>query len=699
MALQKEMKIGLSNQDKQNMRDDIHDEVVEQLFDAFSTDKAYIKGDYVSYNGIIYEFTASKPAGAWDSTKVEIANLNDYMNDINGKIDSQDEDITDFKEEINDDFDEFKDGVNTRLDNQDDRITTEMASITQPKYYDVASLPTTDVGLIVGSDGYIYSWNGTEYVKTNIVYQATQVSDVNILELDEDLQDAFNVTFKDTSITEYQKHTGSKFIYNAQYNLLAEQSNQYLDCIVYQVEANKIYKIKADARVQSVIYCFCNSIPTTSTTATPINSDFVANIQSDQYLEYVVKAPANCYLLMSVRNGTTNYGVFEIDNIRAKVDGSIPLSAIDTSQEVLKENLVPLSTSNVNSYIYTTNGTKDSSSSQFKSVDTEVIENAIKIKIKKGVGVYGGAFLDENKVWISSFPSTTVGTEYNIPTNCKYVNITVNMNTNDNRFSFIVQTYKITNLETDYNADYIPSVWKNKKILCLGTSVSFGSGATENYIHYASEKLGFNLINTSVPGEAIHTQSDGSPLTWGSTSLSISEYASYGTTIASEPILPIVPNGSYNNYYRTWEHIFNAENNDVDLYVYDVVPNNGNFDMTDWNDFNKSTWTYTTGTFADHRTTFLGALLYLMDKMYEINPNARMVFVLSSNFAYSNGKQAFETIANYYKIPIIDLWGKINTSPKSIIKINQENGTNQHPTTFAHEIMGKMFIGELMKVA
>ena len=109
----------------------------------------------------------------------------------------------------------------------------------------------------------------------------------------------------------------------------------------------------------------------------------VANIQSDQYLEYIIKAPSNCYLLVSIKHNSSRYGVYELNKIRAKVD-DIPLSAINTSEEILKEILIALSTQNVNSYIYTDIGTQDSSSSQFKSVDTEVIANAIKIKINIG---------------------------------------------------------------------------------------------------------------------------------------------------------------------------------------------------------------------------------------------------------------------------------------------------------------------------
>ena len=53
-----------------------------------------------------------------------------------------------------------------------------ISGISQPKYY--ATLPTSNVGLVVYSDGYLYSWNGTEYVTTGILYQATQIPDNSI---------------------------------------------------------------------------------------------------------------------------------------------------------------------------------------------------------------------------------------------------------------------------------------------------------------------------------------------------------------------------------------------------------------------------------------------------------------------------------------------------------------------------------------
>lgn len=555
---------------------------------------------------------------------------------------------------------------------------------------------TEDKGIWVGSDnGKWYYWNGTNYVVGGD-YQAVELSNGSIVfaKLDSYLQDAFNVYFSDEPLAYYQKHNGAKFIYNSQYNLIAVQNNQYCDAVVYEVEANKTYKIRVAERTQSLVYGFCANIPTTSQPYNPLNDNIIYNVTSPAVHEYVVTAPLNCYLLVTTVTNSASSAVFELNKIRSKCE-NIELKDITTA-EVVNDNITyNVSTDNYNNYIYTNTGNIDSSLSNFKSKDIDIIPNSIQIEIIKVTGVYGGAFLDENKNWLSSFSANTIGLTYNIPNNAKYVNLTINITVSGNGLIFKTKTYEITNLATGYNGGTIPSVWYNKNILCIGTSVSFGQYATESYIHYASEKMGFNLINASVPGQAIQLDSDGTSMQYGSTVLSIAEYASEGITIADEP-LPYQPGGNYNNYYRTWENIFN--NSNIDLYVFDCVPNNTNWSLEDWNAFNKTTWEYTSGTFADHRKTFLGALLYLLDKMYSINPSARMVFVLSSSFSYTEGKTALETIANQYKIPIINLWSKINTTPKSLQVIKSQGGTDNHPSTFAHECMGKMFIGELMKV-
>ncbi len=250
-------------------------------------------------------------------------------------------------------------------------------------------------------------------------------------------------------------------------------------------------------------------------------------------------------------------------------------------------------------------------------------------------------------------------------------------------------------------ASYIKSsknVWYNKKIGIIGTSTAFGAYAEKSYSDEASKILGYNLKMFAVPGLAIHTSADGEPLQYGSFTLSKSEYESAGWTIPDAPI-PYIPGGSYNNYYRTYENVFTQENADIDLWIYAVAPNNTNFASTDWDAFNKSEWRYNdNSSFAEHRKTFIGAILFIMNQMYTLNPNARMIFLLDSSYAYGDGKSNFETLKNRWYINLIDLWGKINISPLSLTPLKSQGGTNNHPSTYAHEIMGSMLSGELLSI-
>ena len=321
------------------------------------------------------------------------------------------------------------------------------------------------------------------------------------------------------------------------------------------------------------------------------------------------------------------------------------------------------------------------------------------------VGVYGGAFLTETKSWISSFATDGADAETAIPQDAGYIAVSVPVSNLYGRYLYLTEerTYvQLNNLDID-NLD-IPKTnpgnhWVNKKILWMGTSVSFGQYATTSYVKVACDILGCEFLNVSVPGLAIHTNSDGSQKTYGSLSLSKAEYIEQGLITIPDSPIAYTPGGSYNNYYRTYENVFTEANADYDLYVFDVVPNNGNFGLTDWDAFNKDSWAYADGSdFADHRTTFLGALLFLMDKLYEINPTARVVFVLGSEFSYSGGKEALQVISDRYRIGIIDIWSKVNLTPKSKLYIYSEGGTNAHPSTYAHELLGKILANELILV-
>lgn len=321
------------------------------------------------------------------------------------------------------------------------------------------------------------------------------------------------------------------------------------------------------------------------------------------------------------------------------------------------------------------------------------------IKILYGAGVYGGAFLDKDKKYISSINAGTLDVVVTVPQDTTYIAYTYSNGMTDFEIGVLYNIYESKQFTVPGISHFL-NPWENKKIVLLGTSVGFGSNATTSYIYEASKYLGFNFVNTSVPGLAIHTESDGRPLIYGSSSLSVSEYASNGKILSTAPV-DYVPGGKYNTYYQSYERIFTDKNADADLWLYAVAPNNDNFDLKDWNDFNKSSWKYNDESgFDEHRTTFIGALLFLMNKMYELNPNARMAFVLDSAFAYgdSQGGGNIKTVANYWGIPVIDLWGKINRSPKSLEVIKSKNGTDSHPSTFGHEKMGMMMVGELLRI-
>ena len=271
--------------------------------------------------------------------------------------------------------------------------------------------------------------------------------------------------------------------------------------------------------------------------------------------------------------------------------------------------------------------------------------------------------------------------------------------------------------------------WYGKKIGLIGTSVAHGSNADTAYTYIAQRKLGFQTIPTATPGLAITCKkveyiengihkSILSPLQNGSSCLTKAEYDAakdvhdkglsdevYAYNIHEPKI--IYPNNNwagedkpYNNYWRTWENIFAEENKDVSLWIYATIPNNTNFELTDWDNFDKDHWVYKDGTsLEDHRTTFLGAMVYLMDKMYKLNPKARMVLVIDSLYDNPKGWNCMQILSDAYNIPLINLWSNIITTPQSLAQVKSKNGTDPHPSTYGHECMGNRFANELLLIS
>lgn len=362
----------------------------------------------------------------------------------------------------------------------------------------------------------------------------------------------------------------------------------------------------------------------------------------------------------------------------------------------------------------------------FNPKKEKYMTNILKKNIYRGLAyLYKGTF--ENRIYVKSISFEVKD------------NPILDFSNETSEFDFVLINYKDDNKKWEDSYKYAQyqeeelskrisnNQWYGKKICIIGTSVAHGSNAETAYGYIAQQRLGFNMIPAGVPGQAIHGKivsytEDGaakkilSPLIYGSGALTKAEYSAakavkdaglstdvIGMAISESPNNPNNWAGedkAYNNYYRTWENLFTEDNKDVALWIYATIPNNNNYSLDDWNNFDTSKWAYKDGTtFEDHRTTFLGAMLYLMDKMYSVQPTARMVLVIDSEFNYELGKNNFKLLSETYNIPIIDLWSKINTSPKSLLQLKSFNGTNSHPSTFGHEIMGNMFTNELLLIS
>lgn len=86
----KNIKAGLSKANVNAIAGAIGTATLNRLVPQFSTSVSYTKGQYTNYNNQLYRFTSDKSAGAWDSSKVESASLNDLINDVNSAVASVD---------------------------------------------------------------------------------------------------------------------------------------------------------------------------------------------------------------------------------------------------------------------------------------------------------------------------------------------------------------------------------------------------------------------------------------------------------------------------------------------------------------------------------------------------------------------------------------------------------------------------------
>lgn len=311
------------------------------------------------------------------------------------------------------------------------------------------------------------------------------------------------------------------------------------------------------------------------------------------------------------------------------------------------------------------------------------------------IGTVGGCFLDADMAMLSGTGFSTAYPDHLtakvIPANARFIAISAKNTELYKEIYVESHGFTLDGLNTGNN-----NSWAGKKVVWIGTSIPYGQGSSKSYAKEAANLLGFELVPAVRPGLSTHT-TNGASRSGVSLVCSKAEYAAEGKALPDSPVSNWTPNGSYNDYYTTYENVFAIE--DADLFVFDTLPNNGDFSLTDWESFDADAWAYKDGSsFAAHRDTFLGAMLFLMDEMWKANPRARMALAVGCSLNYEAGLGNFKLLSERFNIPIMNAWGKANVAPPFVNNL-YVSATDRHINTYAHDLFGRMFAGELLTIA
>jgi hypothetical protein len=306
-----------------------------------------------------------------------------------------------------------------------------------------------------------------------------------------------------------------------------------------------------------------------------------------------------------------------------------------------------------------------------------------------------------------------------------YLNFDINTDINELAFypydSIELPDYYFDHLKVPYLEERIDklgykSQWEGKKILWLGTSIPWGQSNEDGstgahrvshpYPQQVCDALGATLIDSTHGGLAQMAAYDEQSGKWypkpytgtrssgGSTCLTIAE------CVAAQAAGLIDANYSAYSYENT------LLGKDADLYVFDVEPNNnadGSADdlaLFDWR-----YWGYTDqSSFASHRDTYIGALIYEIDQILIEKPNATIVFVgehvpmqtTNYNTPYAVREQSI-ALCEKFHIHYINIAEKLFYVGKNITQ--WVNNDLVHPKQAAYDRMAKMLIHELMLIA
>lgn len=214
------------------------------------------------------------------------------------------------------------------------------------------------------------------------------------------------------------------------------------------------------------------------------------------------------------------------------------------------------------------------------------------------------------------------------------------------------------------------SKWEGKKIVWFGTSISDIGDPVQDVTKDAYPNLTARILQASIDNQSV----SGSQVAW---------MGAYGGTNLSATIAELIGNGNDPAY--SYENKMIGKN--ADLYVFDHGHNDYMVGNCALGVLAESGW---------DKNTFLGAMEYLLDKLYADNPSARIVLVTPPNkwSGQTSGIYTVQTLTRAeelrtaiialgakYKLPVCDL---MNTAGFNVYNYTLLMGDDAHPTDDIH---------------
>ena len=550
--------------------------------------------------------------------------------------------------------------VNNILNGIDTRLANAIASIEQPKYY--STLPTSDVGLIVYSDGYIYSWNGTQYVTTGIVYQATlndnkkiDYEHINYLDLnnitegiyiDEDGNTITAPTFYETDYIHCEE--GDFFTYNPIYNIQVafyDKDKNFISGGTFSTTIGRFYIPK------NVYYFRCFGL--------------IAYKLTDMIIKN--QAYPNTYISFDIITPFYN----------------------EYNQNALNHNII--------------------------------LKNN-RINVLNLSEIIRGGYFDETNTWVSNgsfYSSGYIACDYgdNININATY---TQKILCYDSNKAFLGATDVSINRnnKTGYSA-YI-NVKNTKYIRLYGVTsnlyadmVVINKEYPSSYLPYNSfenytfkDNLKYNLIHNWIGkkivqlGDSITWYDNKMYLTSGYTNIRCKGLATYLKQYGFEEVENAGVSGAcITQNVNEFEAISTTVDN-IDFSNYDIVTIFGGTNDKGWQAPLGSLVSMSTALADFNKETFVGAYQYIIQKILNDNPTITILLVTPFRFnGWQNGTNnltayvdKIKELADFYALPILDYYGNSGVNQKNQTALTTD-GT--HPNNILYEKLARMMISKI----